>query len=51
MHRNMVVSAGVEDRGKKAEKTGNAKISKGIWKQSRVEVHIWLGGGKQKGAS
>lgn len=35
MYRNMVVSAGVEDKGKKAEKTGNAKISRGIWKQSR----------------
>lgn len=35
VYRNMVVSAGVEDKGKKAEKTGNVKISRGIWKQCR----------------
>lgn len=45
-----MVSAGVEDTGKKAEKMGNAKVSKGGWKQSRVEVHICLGG-KQKDGS
>lgn len=42
-----MVSAGVEDREKKAEKTGNAKISKGIWRQSRVEVPICLGGNRK----
>lgn len=52
LHRNMLVSAGVEDGGKKAKTTGNAKGNKGIWKHSRVdfELHIYLEG-KQKGAS
>lgn len=30
-----MVSAGVEDEGKKAEKTGDAEISKCVWKRSR----------------
>lgn len=35
LYRNMVFSAGVEDRGKKSEKTGNAEISKCVWNQTR----------------
>lgn len=34
LHSNVVVSAGAEKRGKKAEKTEQAKISKGIEKLS-----------------
>lgn len=39
----MVVSAGAEDGWKKAEKTGNARISKRTQKHSRVQGHIHLG--------
>lgn len=37
-----MVSVGVEDGGKEGEKARNAKISKGIWDLSRMEVPITL---------
>jgi len=46
--RNAVVSAGGEDRGKKAEKTGYVKVSKGV-KVAWKFISLW--GGKQTGAS